>query len=60
MNALYSILGFWIGFIFLILAYLCRKKDISKLFMQTAIAAFFIAIILFLWWAVFRMLGVTG
>lgn len=60
MSPVYAILGFWIGLIFLILAYVFKKKNTSKLFWQTAMAAFFIALILFLWWAVFRAMGVTG
>ncbi|MFZ2539066.1 MAG: hypothetical protein WAX04_09205 [Oscillospiraceae bacterium] len=60
MSSLYAILGFWIGLIFLILGYIFKKKGTSKLFLQTAMASFFIALILFLWWAVFRALEITG
>ncbi|MEG0692952.1 MAG: hypothetical protein RR444_07705 [Oscillospiraceae bacterium] len=60
MNPLYAILGFWTGLVFLVLAYLCRKKRSSKLFLQTALAAFFIAFLLFMWWAVLRAMGIIA
>lgn len=59
MNWLYAVAGFWIGFIFLVLGYVFKKKTISKLFLQIAMFAFFVAIILFLWWAVFRALKIV-
>lgn len=59
MNVLYPVSGLWLSFLFALIGYLGRKKKYGRLFSGLAVACISITLILFLWWAVLRAIGVT-
>lgn len=52
-----SVIGLWVAFLCGLVGYFGRKKKFGPPFQTIAIAFAFISLILFLWWAVLRMIG---
>ena len=60
MNFLYPVIGLWLSFLFAVAGYLFRRKKYARVFNVIAVAAILVTLLLFLWWAFFRMIGLIS